>query len=437
MPSAKKSYAEMVQDCVNQMGALLDKAKAENRDLSEDEVEVFNSLEADQKKYKDAAEREERLSKMKNDLRQPANNSQTPRVDVKNDNSGKFSNFGEYLLAVKNYYSPNPTVDDRLASIMAQNATGMSVAVSADGGFMVGSDYEASLMSEIEGQSTLFSRIRRLPVGENRNSLSIPALAETSKADGSRFGGVLAYWTNESGTATATKPKLREVDIKLSKLLAFCYLTEELMVDARTIEAFVRGAYAEEMAFKIDDAIINGSGNGIPLGILNAPSLITVAKEAGQGADTIVYENISKMWSRLRARGRSNAVWLVSPEAEQQLSSMVMTVGIGGVPVYLPATGVSGTPYGTLYGRPVLPIEQCQKLGDKGDIILADLRDYIGIDKGGLQADSSIHVQFLYDETAFRFRYRFNGTPYTVSAVASAKNASFTTGPYVTLAERA
>ena len=37
-----------------------------------------------------------------------------------------------------------------------------------------------------------------------------------------------------------------------------------------------------------------------------------------------------------------------------------------------------------------------------GDIILADLSQYILIDKGGLQSASSIHFKFTTDETAFR-----------------------------------
>jgi HK97 family phage major capsid protein len=111
-------------------------------------------------------------------------------------------------------------------------------------------------------------------------------------------------------------------------------------------------------------------------------------------------------------------------------------VGTGGVPVYLPAGGASATPYGSLMGRPVIVTEQCAKLGDVGDIILADMSDYIGIDKGGLESDTSIHLQFLYDEQVFRFRYRFNGAPYTNSPVTTYKGNSNTISPYVALGAR-
>jgi HK97 family phage major capsid protein len=183
------------------------------------------------------------------------------------------------------------------------------------------------------------------------------------------------------------------------------------------------------------DAIFNGSGVGLPLGVLNSGALITVAKRAGQAADTVVWENIVDMWQRLAPGSQTKAVWYINQEVQSELMTMAQSVGTGGVPVYLPSGGASGSPYMTLLGRPVMPVEQLSALGDVGDILLADMSDYIGIDKGGLQADTSIHVQFLYDEMTFRFRYRFNGAPYSNSALTPFKGTK-TISPYVTLAAR-
>ena len=80
-----------------------------------------------------------------------------------------------------------------------------------------------------------------------------------------------------------------------------------------------------------------------------------------------------------------------------------------GAPAYLPANGLAGTPYSTLFGRPVIPSEYTANLGTTGDIILADFSEYIAIDKGGVEAAQSIHVRFLYDEQVFRFVYRVDG----------------------------
>ncbi|WP_373845479.1 phage major capsid protein [Clostridium sp.] len=87
-------------------------------------------------------------------------------------------------------------------------------------------------------------------------------------------------------------------------------------------------------------------------------------------------------------------------------------MGTGGAPVFLPSGGASASQYSTLLNRSIIPIEQCSVLGKKGDIILADPTQYIGIDKKAPTADVSIHVRFIYDEQIFRFIYKFNGAPY-------------------------
>jgi HK97 family phage major capsid protein len=435
------NYAELIRNAMNKMQALMDKAKSENgRDLTAEELEVFNSLEKDVEKHKAMAEHDKKIQGIRDSL--AVQHTPNPVVNVTpTKTTGKeWNGFGEFLMAVKRAYDPSSAyIDSRLVVDRSnpQNiGTGMQVAVSSDGGFMVQKQFVQKMMESVYAKSTTMSKITMFPIGEGSNGIVMPALAEVSRANGSRFGGARAYWANEGGQGTPTKPKIREVTLKLEKLLAFCYMTEELMRDASAMEAFVGKIYSDEMAFVLDDAIFNGSGNGSPLGILNSPALITVTKETGQTADTVVWENIVKMWSRLSPASQTRAAWFINQEVQKELMTMAMSVGTGGVPVFLPAGGASASPYMTLMGRPVIPVEQLSKLGDAGDILLADMSDYIGIDKGGLESDTSIHVQFLYDEQVFRFRYRFNGTPYTNSPVTSFKNASQTVSPYVTLGAR-
>jgi HK97 family phage major capsid protein len=65
--------------------------------------------------------------------------------------------------------------------------------------------------------------------------------------------------------------------------------------------------------FMIGDSIINGTGAGKPKGIIAASgALVTVAKETSQAATTLQQANVSKMWARLHARSRANAVWLTT-----------------------------------------------------------------------------------------------------------------------------
>jgi HK97 family phage major capsid protein len=114
---------------------------------------------------------------------------------------------------------------------------------------------------------------------------------------------------------------------------------------------------------------------------------------------------------------------------------MAMSVGTGGVPVFMPANGLSGSPYNTLMGRPIVPAEQCATIGDVGDIILGNFAEYALVRKGGLVGASSIHVKFLTDEMTFKFIMRVNGKPKWKSKLTPFKGSS-TLSPFVTLDAR-
>jgi HK97 family phage major capsid protein len=150
----------------------------------------------------------------------------------------------------------------------------------------------------------------------------------------------------------------------------------------------------------------------------------------------VVYENVLNMWSRMWARSRANAVWLVNQDVEPQLYTMALNVGTGGAPVYLPAAGASAAPYATLFGRPVIHVEYCATMGTTGDILLMDFSQYALADKGGIQSAMSMHVNFLYDETVFRFVYRVDGQPLWNAALTPASGSANTLSPYVALATR-
>jgi HK97 family phage major capsid protein len=358
------------------------------------------------------------------------------RIEVGRDSRSKdkFSSLGQQLSAIMNAGIPGRSVDPRL-----WNATGLNETTPSDGGFLVQDDFSSELLKQVWQTGVLASRCRRISISQNANSLKINGEDETSRATGSRAGGIRGYWAAEAADKTASTPKFRQIELKLNKLVGLCYATDELLDDAQALEGYIRQGFVNEFGFLIDDAIITGTGAGQPLGILNAGCLVSQAKEAGQDADTVVAENIINMYSRLFASSRQNAVWLINQTVEPQLHQMGVSVGVGGQMVYMPPGGLSQAPYGTLLGRPVLPIEQCSALGDAGDIILADLSNgYILADKGGMKSDMSIHVKFQYDESVFRFVMRIDGQPVRASAVTPYKGGDDATqSHFVTLAERA
>lgn len=381
------------------------------------------------------------MAKLKEPVKRFNPGSGDPEVKVILDEGDrKFLSLGEQLMAVRNAYQFGQ-VDARLRNKavndagVALKATGLSEGVPADGGFLIQQEFVPTLLARVYETGILVSKVDRQKVGPNSNGMKFPADAETSRADGSRAGGIQMYWAAEAGAKTASIPQFRHISLELKKLIGLCYVTDELLQDAIALEVYINKKFTEEMGFKLDDGIVNGTGAGQMLGIMASPALVTVAKETNQVALTIVSANVIKMRARLWSKSRKNSVWLINQDIETQLHQLNQAVGTGGIPVYMPMNGLSSEPYDSLYGRPIIPIEQCQTVGTLGDIILADLSQYLMIDKGGMQAASSIHVKFLYDETAFRFVYRCDGQPWWNSALTPFKGTN-TQSPFVALATR-
>jgi HK97 family phage major capsid protein len=272
------------------------------------------------------------------------------------------------------------------------------------------------------------------------NSITFP-IDETTAWQSA--GGVLAYWGSEAAAMTQSKPALKESTLKLDKLTALIPVTDELLEDAAAMGSYVAAKAGEKINFKVNDAIINGTGVGQPLGIMNAACTVSVAKETNQAAATILGLNLLKMYSRMPSMNRRRAVWLINQDIESQLMSVNIETknvagseNVSGMPAYLPPGGLSGSPYATLFGRPIIATEGCQTIGTVGDIVFADLGSYLTVVKsGGVRADTSIHLWFDQNTTAFRFTLRMAGQPWLSAAIAR-KNGSNTLSHFVTLATR-
>lgn len=331
--------------------------------------------------------------------------------------------FGEFAKAV---IEPNEKL------INYCKATGMSEAVNADGGFLIPSEFSTALLTAMANAGTLAPKTLNFPVN---NNLTLPFVNLTTQAT-SWTGGVTVYKPAEGIQKTGSKPALAQAELKLHKMTALVYATDELLNDSpMALQTFLNTMVSTELALTKDEDIINGSGAGEALGVMNSPCLVSVAKETGQAAATLEYANVLKMWMRLNPTSRSNAVWLIASDAMEQIGKLSVSVGTGGAPVMV-VNAATNLPQ-TLFGAPIIWSPHCQTLGTAGDIILADFSQYVTITKAGaaMESATSIHLKFDYDETAFRFVVRFDGQPWWSSAVTP-KHGSSTVSPFVSLAVR-
>lgn len=248
--------------------------------------------------------------------------------------------------------------------------------------------------------------------------------------------GILATWEGEAAAVAATKPQLGQVEVKANKMMALVPLTDELMEDVPALSRYLPGKVADKFTAKLNEAIINGDGVGKPQGLLNSPSLVTVEAE-GEQDETVMFANIVKMYARLYGPLRAGAVWLINQDVEPQLYSMTVPGTQPAFPAYMPPGGLSGNPYATLLGRPVISLEACQALGLPGDIILVNLQQYMTVQKvGGIRQDVSMHLYFDQAITAFRFIMRVGGQSWWASKATRAHGSSNEVSNVVVLADR-
>lgn len=427
---------------LKKMGDMRALCVSENRDPSKEERAIANQYLAEIDDMEEALDLETRAqATMDRTKRSETPPDKTPLDTAKEERAQEtrdsFASDGEFLQAVVRAGTPGASVDPRLS---LRAASGLGEAIPSDGGFLVGTEFSTNVMKNVWNTGMILPRLNKITVTGNKNGLKMNGFNETSRANGSRAGGIIGYWKNEAAQATAGEPTFRTITLELNKLMCLAYATDEVMDDANALSQMITNGFTEELNFKLQDAVINGSGAGQPLGIINAGCIVSVGKETGQTADTIVFENINKMWSRLMAASRPNSVWLINQNCEPQLHQMSLAVGTGGSSVYMPAGGASAAPYQTLMGRPVVPVEHCPVLGDTGDILLCDFSKYVAIDKGGFKSAVSMHLRFDYDEQVFKMTYRFDGQPMLGSAItpfsAGATTATDTLSHFVKLDAR-
>jgi len=363
-----------------------------------------------------------------------ASDDTLPVIQVGKDLAEKKVSLGQFLQGIA--YTETGRAGLLSPEVMAA-VTGASSGSSTDGGFLVRADWNTSLLDRMKQEGVLAPRCLNIPIGPDADGLEAPYVNETSRATGSRWGGVQVFRAAEAATVAASKPTLGKFELRLDDLMGLFYATDRLLRDTTALEAIAMKAFPSEFAFKLDDEIIRGDGAGQCLGILNAPATIVVAKETGQATRTIVAQNVINMYARLQASKIKNAAWYINQECLPQLQTMYVAIGVGGQLVYMPPTGLADAPYGTLLGRPVVPIEQASGLGTVGDIIFASLNDdYLVIEKPMTSA-SSEHVRFLFNEKVFKWVYPIIGRPLLQAPITPFKATTATTlSPFVTLAAR-
>jgi HK97 family phage major capsid protein len=298
----------------------------------------------------------------------------------------------------------------------------------ADGGALVPEAFRSRLLEVAVEMGLVRSRATVVPMEAAR--VQFPAIDVSSHAS-SLYGGMIAYWGEESAALTDAAPKFGRIDLDARYLTGLSVVPNQLLQDSPiSFSALIERLWPKVLAFEEDYAFIAGSGDDQPLGFLGAgnPAAVTQGKESGQTTSQILFENVIGMYSRLFPASIGNAVWLCAPNALPELWSMAVSVGTGGAPVMMPSV-VPGPPF-TLMGLPVIPSEKVPALGNRGCLALVDLSYYLVGDRQMMTAASSTEWKFGQNQTAYRLIQRVDGRPWIQSAITP-RNGGPALSPFV------
>jgi len=218
--------------------------------------------------------------------------------------------------------------------------------------------------------------------------------------------------TAEGSTINASQPTVTQFAINLVKATYRFDATEEALEDTGALVSEINSAVPEEFSKFIEDGVLNG--NTAFTGIIGDTNTVTVAKESGQTDDTIVAENIDKMF--VSSKNPSRSVWIMSRSAYGAVQGLEDSAGNR---IFVGPTGLAASPFGTLKGLPIMISDYSAALGTVGDILLCNLGKYKMAAKGRLKLTSSSHVKFLTDETVFKFIFRLGGLPASILLTAT------------------
>jgi HK97 family phage major capsid protein len=341
---------------------------------------------------------------------------------------GVYENSLDFVRTTWHGNAHRPEVSAKLARVRNDYGT----QVPADGGFLVPESLRSTLLEVALESAFVRSRATVVPMESQR--VPFPTIDSTSNAS-SVHGGLIGYWTEESAALTESQATFGRVVLDAKKLTGYSEVPNELFADSiLSFDALLGRLWPEAIAHFEDVAFFRGTGVGEPLGFLNAPSAVSVTKETGQAADTIVWENLVKAYARMLPTSIGNAIWIANIDTFPELATMALSVGTGGAPVWH-ANGASAAPL-TILGRPVYFTEKAATLGDAGDINFVDLSYYLVGDRQQMTMSTSPHFKFQNDQTAVRIIERVDGRPWLQTAITP-NQGSNTLSPFVKIAARA
>ena len=177
----------------------------------------------------------------------------------------------------------------------------MQEGVDADGGYLVPDEYDDRLIEKLK-EENIFRKLCHPVTTSGDHKINIAASTPA------------AAWIEEGEALTFGDATFSQSLLDAHKLHVAIKVTEELLYDSKfDLETFILNAFSKALANAEENAFINGSGTGQPLGILAATGGADIGVTTASSTAITADEIINLVYS-LKRPYRKNAAFLMNDQ---------------------------------------------------------------------------------------------------------------------------
>lgn len=350
-----KELTEKRTDYKNKMTELLDKAKVEERAMSDDEVKSFDDYEKEIAKLDKTIERMEKIEKMEE------KKVKTDEMTVEERESKEFV---DYIRA---------TLENR--------ATNMTT---GDNGAIIPQTIAQKIISKAYDMSTILAKATKY---NTKGKLSIPVYEE----DGNSI--TMAY-SDEFTELTSNIGKMKSIDLNGYLAGALALVSKSLIANTDIdLETVVVNLMAQAIARFQEKECLQGT-EGKVRGLKDVKLAVTAKSNSAITADELI-----QLKNKVKKGFRADAVWIMSNETLTALELLKDNDG-----KFIFHEDMTGEHNGYILGYPVEVSDNMEEIGSDKTVI------YFG-DFSGLalkQRDDAVELNVLREKYATQHAVGFN-----------------------------
>lgn len=397
---------------VAQMRSLIDKAEAEQRELSAEEKQNYDTVFAKQDELRSKIEREERQVALDREMASTAAESGNEaegrsKADPEKEKRGNHSK--EYIAAFDAYCRRG------MAEMTDVERRALSVGTQSEGGYTVPSEMSSRLIKFVDDMVVIRGLATKFQL-DKAESLGFPELtADPADAD----------WTSELATGSFDSTMaFGKREIKPHPLAKKLKVSNQLLRQSiLPVESMVPQRMGYKLSIAEEKAFLTGSGAGQPLGLFTASvDGVSTARDYSTGNTTteLRFDALIGCKYNLKSQYLRNARWLFHRDAMAQIAKLKDGNG-----QYLLQPNVAQGVGDMLLGLPVLVSEYVPNTFTTGLYVgmLADFSHYWIVDTLNLQVQRLNELYAEANQTGFIIRAELDGAPVLAEAFSRLKLA--------------